>query len=181
MFSNCFKRINGGHLVGDHSMEDLKSDLHMTHYKWQKYGLSLKKQVDYEAAFARTFEVSDQIKSSILEMIPKDLLDIEVPHIWYLEVTGTDDTKTMVPPHIDSFRICTINYYLKANGETTHYYNYESGDMEEIDSFCARTNECWILNTTIPHSVKLLSGETRSVIGASFIQTPFEKVISFFP
>jgi hypothetical protein len=181
MFSNCYKKIDGGHLVGEHSMEDLKSDLHMTHYKWQKYGLSLKKQVDYQAAFARTFEVSEQIKSSVLEMIPKDLLDIEVPHIWYLEVTGTDDDKTMVPPHIDSFRICTINYYLKANGETTHYYKYVSGDIEEIDSFCAKTNECWILNTTIPHSVKLLAGETRSVIGVSFIDTPFERVISFFP
>ena len=113
MFSNCYKKVDGGHLVGEHSMEDLKSDLHMTHYKWQKYGLSLKKQVDYQAAFARTFEVSDQIKSSVLEMMPKDLLDIEVPHIWYLEVTGTDDDKTMLPPHIDSFRICTINYYIK--------------------------------------------------------------------
>jgi hypothetical protein len=181
MFSNCFKRIDSGHLVGDHPMEDLKSDLHMIHSKWQKYGLSLKKDVDYDAAIANTFEVSDQIKSSVLEMIPKDLLDIEVPHIWYLEVTGTDDDKTMVPPHIDSFRICTINYYLQTNGETTHYYNYVSGGMEEICSFCAKTNECWILNTTIPHSVKLLTGKTRSVIGASFINTPFEKVISFFP
>ena len=181
MFSNCFKRIDSGHLVGDHPMEDLKSDLHMIHSKWQKYGLSLKKDVDYDAAIANTFEVSDQIKSSVLEMIPKDLLDIEVPNIWYLEVTGTDDDKTMVPPHIDNFRICTINYYLQTNGETTHYYNYVSGDMEEICSFCAKTNECWILNTTIPHSVKLLTGKTRSVIGASFINTPFEKVISFFP
>jgi hypothetical protein len=38
----------------------------------------LKKDVDYDAAIANTFEVSDQIKSSVLEMIPKDLLDIEV-------------------------------------------------------------------------------------------------------
>jgi len=180
MFSNCFKKVDGGHLMRDHSMEDLKLDLHMTHYKWQKYGLSLKEKVDYKPAIANTFEVSDQIKSDVLRMMPKDLLDIEVPHIWYLEVTGTDDDKTMVPPHVDSFRICTINYYLKANGETTHYYNYVSGNMEEIGSFCAKTNECWILNTTIPHSVKLLPEETRSVIGASFIHTPFEIITSFF-
>jgi hypothetical protein len=180
MSSNCFKRVDGSHLIGDQSLEDLKSDLHMTHYKWQKYGLSLKEKVDYKPAIANTFEVSDQIKSEVLSTIPKDLLDIEVPHIWYLEVSGTDDVETMVPPHIDSFRICTINYYLQTNGETTHYYNYESGDLEEIGSFCAKTNECWILNTTIPHSVKLLPEKRRSVIGVSFIKTPFEKVINFF-
>jgi len=180
MFSNCYKKVDGSHLIGDYPMEDLKSDLHMNHSKWQKYGLSLKKDVEYDAAIANTFEVSDEIKSEVLSTIPRELLDIETPHIWYLEVTGTDDTETMVPPHIDSFRICTINYYIQANGETTHYYNYESGDIKEIDSFCAKTNECWILNTTIPHSVKLLTGKTRSVIGASFINTPFEKVISFF-
>jgi len=177
--NNCFKQIDVK-IKFNRPLLDLKSDLHMMHSKWQKYGLSLKKDVDYDAAIANTFEVSDEIKSEVLSTIPTELIDIEVPHIWYLEVTGTDDTKTMVPPHIDSFRICTINYYIQVNGETTHYYKYESGHIEEIDSFCAKTNECWILNTTIPHSVKLLSGKTRSVIGASFINTPFEKVMSFF-
>jgi hypothetical protein len=170
MFSNCFKKINSGHFINDHSLEDLKSDLHMNHSKWQKYGLSLKKDVDY-----------DKIKSEVLSTIPKELLNIEIPHVWYLEVTGSDDITTMVPPHIDSFRICTINYYINTNGETTHYYNYESGVIKEIDSFCSNDNECWILNTTIPHSVKLIPNKTRSIIGVSFLVTPFEKVISFFP
>ena len=180
MFSNCYKKVDGVHLVGDHSMEDLKSDLHMTHYKWQKYGLSLKKQVDYDAAIANTFEVSDKIKSEVLSTIPKELLSIEIPHVWYLEVTGSDDITTMVPPHIDSFRICTINYYINTNGESTHYYSYKSGVIKEIESFSSKDNECWILNTTIPHSVNLISGKTRSILGASFLNTPYEKVISFF-
>jgi hypothetical protein len=46
MSFNYFKKVNGGHLV-NHSMEDLKSDLHMSHSRWQKYGLSLKKDIDY--------------------------------------------------------------------------------------------------------------------------------------
>ena len=62
MSFNCFKKVTGGHLI-DHSIGDLKSDLHMNHSKWQKYGLSLKKDVDYDAAIANTFEVSDKIKS----------------------------------------------------------------------------------------------------------------------
>jgi len=180
MFSNCYKKVDGGHLVGEHSMEDLKSDLHMSHSKWQKYGLSLKKNVDYDAAIVNTFEVSDKIKSEVLSTIPKELLNIEIPHVWYLEVTGSDYITSMVPPHIDSFRICTINYYINTNGETTHYYNYESGVIKEIDSFCSNDNECWILNTTIPHSVKLIPNKTRSIIGISFLKIPFEKVISFF-
>lgn len=180
MYYNCFKRINGGHSIDAHSMEDLKSDLHMTHSKWQKYGLSLKKDIDYDAAIANTFEVSNKIKSEVLSIIPSELLSIEVPHIWYLEVTGSADIKTMVPPHIDNFRICTINYYINTNGETTHYYNYESGVIKEIGHFCSNNNECWILDTKIPHSVKLIPGKTRSILGASFINTPYDKVISFF-
>lgn len=180
MSFNYFKKVNGVHLIDGHSMEDLKSDLHMCHSKWQKYGLSLKKDVDYDAA-ANTFEVSDKIKSEVLSKIPTELLNIEVPHIWYLEVTGGENTNPIIPPHIDSFRICTINYYINTNGESTHYYNYESGVVKEIESFSSKQNECWILNTTIPHSVKLIPGKTRTMIGASFLNTPYEKVISFFP
>ena len=180
MSFNCFKKVNGGHLI-DYSIGNLKSDLHMSHSKWQKYGLSLKKDVDYDAAIANTFEVSDKIKSEVLSKIPAELLNIEVPHIWYLEVTGSDNLKTMIPPHIDSFRICTINYYINTNDESTHYYNYEPGVVKEIESFTSKENECWILNTTIPHSVKLIPGKTRSILGASFLNTPYDKVISFFP
>jgi len=180
MSSNCFKKVNGSHLI-DYSIGNIKSDLHMSHSKWQKYGLSLKKEVDYDAAIANTFEVSDKIRSEVLSKIPPELLNIEVPHIWYLEVTGGDDTKTMIPPHIDSFRICTINYYINTNGESTHYYNYEPGVVKEIEHFFSKDNECWILNTTIPHSVKLIPGKTRSILGASFLNTPYDKVISFFP
>ena len=180
MSFNCFKKVNGGYLSSDHSYEDLKLDLHMSHSRWQKYGLSLKKDIDYDAAIASTFEVSDEIKSEVLSKIPTELLNIEVPHIWYLEVTGNENNSTMIPPHVDSFRICTINYYIKTNGESTHYYNYEPGVVKEIESFCSKDNECWILDTTIPHSVKLISGKTRSILGASFLNTPYEKVISFF-
>ena len=180
MSSNCFKKVNGSHLI-DYSIGNIKSDLHMSHSKWQKYGLSLKKEVDYDAAIANTFEVSDKIRSEVLSKIPPELLNIEVPHIWYLEVTGGEYSKTMIPPHIDSFRICTINYYINTNGESTHYYNYESGVVKEIESFSSKENECWILNTTIPHSVNLIPGKTRSILGSSFLNTPYEKVISFFP
>jgi hypothetical protein len=180
MSFNCFKKVNGDYSIDVQSIKDLKSDLHMSHSKWQKYGLSLKKDVDYDAAIANTFEVSDKIKSEVLSKIPTELLNIEIPHVWYLEVTGSDDITSMIPPHIDSFRICTINYYISTNGETTQYYNYEPGIVKEIESFCSKDNECWILNTTIPHSVKLIPRKTRSILGASFLNTPYEKVISFF-
>ena len=177
--NNCFKQIDVK-IKFNGSLADIKSELHMSHSKWQKYGLSLKKDLDYDAAIANTFEVSDEIKSEVLSTIPTELLNIEIPHIWYLEVTGSDNT-SMIPPHIDNFRICTINYYINTNGETTYFYKYESGVMEEIGSFCSEKNECWVLNTTIPHSVKLIPNKTREMIGVSFLKTPFEEVITFFP
>ena len=176
---DCFIRINNPILI-DQSLKDIKSNLHMSHDKWQKYGLSLKKSEDYDAALASTYEVSEEIRSIILSTIPNGLLSLEIPHVWYLEVTGTDKDITMVPPHIDSFRICTINYYINTNGETTHYYDYKASKIEEIGRFCAKINECWILNTKNPHSVTLKSNKTRSVIGASFVHTPYDKVVSFF-
>lgn len=181
MSYNCFKRINISQSLNDYSTEGLKSNLHRIHSKWQKYGLSLKKKTYYDPSIASTFEVSDEVKSEVLSIIPKDLLDIEVPHVWYLEVSGSEDDTTMVPPHIDDFRVCTINYYINTNDETTFFYEYKSGIMEEIESFSAKMNQFWVLNTTIPHSVKLVPNKTRKMIGASFIETPFEKVISFFP
>ena len=180
MSSNCFKKVNSGHFISEYSMEDLKLDLHMSHSRWQKYGLSLKKDEYYDAAIANTFEVSDKIKLEVLSKIPTELLNIEVPHIWYLEVTGGSDAKTMVPPHIDKFRICTINYYINTNGESTHYYSYEPSLLREIECFSSKNSECWILNTTIPHSVKLIPGKTRTILGASFLNTPYDKVINFF-
>jgi hypothetical protein len=58
MSFNCFKKVNGDHSIDVQSMEDLKSDLHMSHSKWQKYGLSLKKDVDYDAAIAKLSSAS---------------------------------------------------------------------------------------------------------------------------
>lgn len=178
--NDCFNKINLSLDFNKYSLDSLKSDLHMTHSKWQKYGLSLKNKENFNPAIANTFEIPQKIKSKILSMIPNELLDLEIPEVWYLEVSGGNDSVTMVPPHVDKFRLCTINYYLQTNGETTHFYEYMSGEMEEIQFFCAKNNEYWILNTTIPHSVKLISNMTRSVIGVSFIKTPFTKVISYF-
>lgn len=153
----------------------------MVHSRWQKYGLALKKTVDYQAAIATTYDVSDEVSRYMLSMIPVDLLEIEVPKVWYLEVSGSNDSNYMIPPHVDNFRICTINYYIKANGETTHYYDYKpNGQLSEIAHFCAISDDCWILNTDVPHSVSLIPNKTRSIVGVSFINTSFEKVTSFF-
>ena len=91
---DCFIQINNPILVVQ-SLTDIKSNLHMSHDKWQKYGLSLKKNEDYDAALASTYEVSEEIKSIILSSIPNDLLSLEIPNVWYLEVTGTEKDITI--------------------------------------------------------------------------------------
>ena len=73
--NNCFKQIDVNTKFNG-SLSDIKSDLHMSHSKWQKYGLSLKKDVDYDAVIGNTFEVSEQTKSNILSTIPTELLNI---------------------------------------------------------------------------------------------------------
>jgi hypothetical protein len=178
--NNYFRRIDSNLFVGlDEG--NLKNSTHMVHDKWQKYGLALKKTVEYEAAITTTYNISPDLESAILSTIPVDLLELEIPKAWYLEVSGSTNSNLMIPPHVDKFRICTINYYMEASGEVTHYYDYQSkGNICEIDSFCAKQDECWILNTDIPHAVSLLPEKTRRILGVSFVHTSFEKVSSFF-
>ena len=81
MSFNCFKRVNGDHLIDGHSMEDLKSDLHMCHSKWQKYGLSLKKDVDYDAAIAKVGSSHRLLAYYLLLMLSKILLILNLIYL----------------------------------------------------------------------------------------------------
>lgn len=169
----------------DISFDDagLKHNLHRTHDRWQKYGVALKRSTNYVPAIATTYNVSESIYSVVVENIPGHVLALEKPVVWYLEVDGGSDIETpiLIPPHVDDFRICTINFYLEASGEITTFHHYDKGAMREVGSFSAKNGDCWILNTTVPHSVKLTPGKKRRVLGVSFLRTPYSTVSSFLP
>jgi hypothetical protein len=161
----------------------LKHSLHKSHDKWQKYGVALKRSADYTPAIATTYNVSDDVYHKVTKNISDFVLGMESPTVWYLEVVGGTDegVPILIPPHVDDFRVCTINFYLEASGEVTTFYNYQKGSMENLGSFSAKSGECWILNTNVPHSVRLVPGKTRRVLGVSFLRTPYSVISSSLP
>jgi hypothetical protein len=161
----------------------LKHRLHRNHDKWQKYGVALKRVSPYIPAIATTYDVSEAVYESVVSSIPGSVLSVETPVVWYLEVDGgsLEDSPVLIPPHVDDFRVCTINFYLEASGEVTSFHNYNLSKINDIGSFSAKSGECWILNTNVPHSVKLVPGRKRQVLGLSFIKTPYDIISSLLP
>ncbi len=163
--------------------EGLKYRLHKNHDKWQKYGVALKRVSPYVPAIAVTYDVSQSVYDKVVSSIPSRILSLETPVVWYLEVDGgiSKDSPVLIPPHIDDFRLCTINFYLEASGEVTSFHSYNLSRMDDIGSFSAKSGESWILNTNVPHSVKLVPGKKRQVLGLSFIKTPYDVISSILP
>lgn len=101
-------------------------------------------------------------------------------------------------PHTDSNVKTNVNFYINAGNHRTVYYsikndvsykglNQTNGSMyfrenlEEIGSFTAHDQECWLLDVTKPHSVDAISNseEERVILQ---LQTNFftaEETLSF--
>jgi len=79
---------------------------------------------------------------------------------------------TQIPPHSDSGIKSNINIYLKTDNCLTQFYKFKNNtpqteqvknqtdgfifnenDLEKTNSFIAKTNEAWLLNVSLPHSV----------------------------
>lgn len=158
------------------------SNLHM-HAEYsvpQKYGLALAKLFSFVSVPNATYEIKSDDKQQILKCLPKDLLDVEVPEVWVLNIKPADTKETtMLAPHIDKVRKCCINFYIDPHNEKTSYYEYSAGKIKEIGSFVAKHGECWVLDSDQPHSVTLNPPHIRKAISVSFIHTPYKEVVKY--
>jgi hypothetical protein len=147
---------------------------------WQKYTASLAKEKDFYKASITKFPIKNHAEH-FLSLLPKKLLKEEIPEtvLNIIDPTGSDK-HAMLGPHIDRIRKCAINFYINPIGEETKYYSYAAGKVTQVDSFIAKQNECWLLNTDIPHSVDLKPNHIRKILSFSFVNTPFEKVAEYF-
>lgn len=144
----------------------------------QKYGLALRKMIDFISVPNSTYELKEEDKHKILAGLPKSLLDVEVPEVWVLNIQPTEsDETTMLAPHVDKVRKCCINIYVDTHGERTSYYEYRAGKLEEKYSFVAKDGECWALDSEKPHSVLLSPPHIRKAISISFVHTPYSEII----
>ncbi len=168
-------------LVIDTSGMSLDSSSMEVDYKYEripKDGLRYLKNTKYEIPKTiHTYKVSKQDSQLVINQLPQPVLDLEVPFVQYLEITPRDIEQTQTfPAHIDPHRFCSLNIYLEANGEQTHFYEKSGLEMTEVASFTAVKNQIWILNTSKLHSVTINTNKTRKVVTLSFSKITYQQL-----
>ena len=126
----------------------------------------------------QTFTLSNQ--DEFLGQLPQSLLDLEVPHISLLEIPAHNTNDPVLPPHIDINKTCGINVYLETNGEATVFYNWnkQSRQIEYQEEFCASAGDCWLMDTTTPHEVRMTSNKRRRLLTFSFTKAKYQEVLA---
>ena len=98
-------------------------------------------------------------------------------------------------PHTDVWPVA-FNFYIHANNnDITTFYNNPSNHrvvIEEVpglyeydinkliisDSFCAKTNDCYLLNTHRPHSVSNFNNESRTLLRLMWYDYSYDTVLN---
>lgn len=145
-----------------------------------KYGVAYKRKRDYTAVPPDAFVVTGAVYDKIVSWLPASVFKEETPEILYIELPAHAAGNGMFAPHIDNDRVCVVNFYADADGEVTTFFDYACGKMEELCSFSANINECWVLNPTIPHAVALSATKARKVFSVSFRTTSYDRVLKHF-
>lgn len=156
---------------------------HKKYGKQQRYGKSIPWDGAAQAALgwgSETKTISDSERFS--EQLPNNLLSLERPFVFILELPAVDVPNPILPAHIDYNKTCGINVYLETNGEVTKFYhwNKETKQAEYVEEFCAATGEVWLIDTSVPHSVILTPRKTRTMLTFSFVKLKYNEVLECF-
>ncbi len=128
----------------------------------------------------------------VIEYLPPSILDQEIPVVRWQKFGAN----SIIAPHVDLDRFCTINLYLSVSGERTIFYNkkrsgiqlelingcitnenYIDEWLEEYDSFVANKHDIYLLNVQQPHSVINTTSKDRISLQFSFKKTSFDTLL----
>ena len=117
-----------------------------------------------------------------IEQLPSRLLEMERPYVILLELPAADITNPILPTHRDYGKTCGINVYIEANGELTKFYHWDREIQESVyeEEFCSATDEIWLMNTDVPHSVKLIPNKARRMLSFCFTKLKYDEVLECF-
>jgi hypothetical protein len=149
---------------------------HRIYSKRQKYNRELDES--YTLIPTSTYSLSDDVIFELIKQIPPSVLEIEVPQVFILQMEASDAQRPVLGAHVDFNRSCGINVYLEASGEITHYYHWngETKTLEEEERFVAKTGDCWLMDTSVPHSVSLVPGKQRKMLTFSFVSATYDQI-----
>ena len=148
------------------------------------------KQLDYLSI--RYFEISD---ANFIESLPQ-VCKIKPTQIRITEAFDYQKNG-LIMPHIDHYISCALNYYVDAGDCTTIFYDrkedakpitfpgrttsnlYMPDQLIERDSFTALDNDCYLLNVSEVHGIKVPNPNAiRKFIQWQWINVPFEEVLN---
>ena len=134
--------------------------------------------------------VSAEVNRSVLNSLPKRLLDIEVPRIEWQIITA----EKMLIPHIDVNRKSALNIYLTVDGEETVFYTnatrqykvavtgnmiYDEDWLSPFSTFIAEFRDVYLLDVSVVHGVRGFHGVdvVRIALTCGF-NLPYDIVLS---
>jgi hypothetical protein len=114
-----------------------------------------------------------------IDQLPTALLALERPSVFVLELPAVSYPSPTLPAHVDLNRTCGINVYLEANGEVTNFYTWDQETKTATfdEHFCSDVGEAWLMNTTVPHEVKMITMKRRRALTFSFTKAKYEEVL----
>lgn len=117
-----------------------------------------------------------------ISQLPQELLELEYPYMFLLELPALDAEDPVLPAHIDVNKTCGINIYLDADGEVTKFYRWDSANRksEYVEEFCASKGDVWLMDTSVPHSVDMVPNKPRRLLTFSFTKAKYEEVRTCF-
>lgn len=150
--------------------------LHHQFNKKQKYNKHVPDE--YTSVPTESLSLPEVIASQAIAVASAAIRGLEIPQAFLIRMAATDALKPVLPAHVDYNRTCGINFYLEAGGETTHYYDWDqtSCTLQETASFQASQGDCWLIDTSIPHSVTLKPNQQRLILTLSFTKASFAQV-----
>jgi hypothetical protein len=179
-----FKLLDKEFIVNDFDRIDpvLVYDEHPT-YKWRDNSIINKDLLEkalrmFNLEATTRFDIYDipsNLVDQLLDQLPKAVLDIETPSVFYVCAYKLGPKQGMIMPHIDRGRRSSINIYLNCSDQATTFYNDDLGDQQ---SFISQANQVWALDVSKPHSVSLPNEDIRTCISMSFKKIKFEKLIT---
>lgn len=128
---------------------------------------------DNSVASIKFYELDADVKNIVLSKLPANVLNLEKPNVYYMEVDNTNDNAMYLPPHVDRGRRSAINFYVDCNDEKTNFYKNIGGNLVDQGSFVAKSKDVWMLDVSQPHSVKFANKHKRKAITLSFKKLKF--------
>lgn len=150
---------------------------HQKYYRVQKYARNLD---GTSIPYTETLTVLNE--AEFVAQLPEELVAIEWPSVFMLELPALDAQDPVLPAHVDINKTCGINVYMDTHGEVTKFYKWgrDSRQSEYVEEFCADTGDVWLMDTSVPHSVDMVPNKSRRMLTFSFTKMKYAEVLSCF-